>query len=488
MKKPFFWLFLLILVGAFVVRLYKLDLPLADHHSWRQADTAAVARNFVRDGFDFFRPRIDNMTFLQSPQLLNPERFFFTEPPLYNSLVAGVYSFFGVQERWARLVAICFSLGSLSFIFLLVKKNWGPRPALLSAFFFAFLPYGIFYSRTILPEPLMVFLSLGMIFFFQLWLEKGSFRFFLPALIFTALALTQKAFPLFLGLAMAYLVFAYWGFPLWWKKKQFFSLFIFLLFAALPVVGWRWWISHFPEGIPPYDWLFNQGNLRFRPAFFRWIFFERLGKLIFGVWGLPLFLVGVSLKPVKKGGWLFHFWLLSFLVYVAVLATGNITHDYYQIPFLPVAAVFMGLGTDYLLFSAKKDFSRFCSWLAVAACVVFGLGFSWYQVREFYFLQGGVDLAGKAVDQLTPKDALVLTGDSNDATLLYNCNRHGLSGGYASYFPNVSESIDKAKKLGIQYYVTTQIGGFKESDFGRYLNENFKLIGESDQYLIYDLR
>ena len=34
----------LILVLGLIVRLYKLNTPLADWHSWRQVDTASVAR------------------------------------------------------------------------------------------------------------------------------------------------------------------------------------------------------------------------------------------------------------------------------------------------------------------------------------------------------------------------------------------------------------------------------------------------------------
>lgn len=43
------WLFLIIVLG-FVVRLYKINTPLADWHSWRQADTASVTRIFIEYG------------------------------------------------------------------------------------------------------------------------------------------------------------------------------------------------------------------------------------------------------------------------------------------------------------------------------------------------------------------------------------------------------------------------------------------------------
>ena len=38
----------------------------------------------------------------------------------------------------------------------------------------------------------------------------------------------------------------------------------------------------FPEGIRVWDWLLNSDGIRFKGAFFYWIFAERLAKLILG--------------------------------------------------------------------------------------------------------------------------------------------------------------------------------------------------------------
>ena len=34
--------------------------PLLDHHAWRQADTAAISRNFARERFNLFYPQVDS--------------------------------------------------------------------------------------------------------------------------------------------------------------------------------------------------------------------------------------------------------------------------------------------------------------------------------------------------------------------------------------------------------------------------------------------
>lgn len=476
MKKV---LLFLILIIAFSLRYYKISIPLADHHSWRQADTAAVARNYLKEGWDFLRPKIDNFIPLH-PGVPNQERLFLVEPPIYNSLVAGAYSLLGVQERWARLISIIFSLGAIVFLYLITGHYFGEKIGLLSAFFMAVLPYNIFYSRVILPEPMIIFLTLGMFYFLIKWQAIQNNWYYLLWLVFSAISLSQKSFPLFLLLPQLYLIFREYRYRIIKQPKFYFWLAV----SFLPLIAWRWWINHFPEGIPANLWLFNQGGIRFKGAFFWWIFAERIGKLILGYWGLPLLVLGLVMKP-KKEGWFFHLWLISLLIYTFVFAAGNVTHDYYQIPFVPIFCVFLARGASVLLFENEKLFSRFLGSLLVVLCSLFMFAFSWYQVRDFYNIQSGVDLAGQAIDQLTPKSALVLTGDSNDATLLYNTNRWGWSGGYASPFPNEPETIERAIRLGATYYVTTKLD--RNSEFGRFLLTRYPVLKETNQYIIFKL-
>ena len=472
-------LLLAVLILGFVLRLYKVNIPLADHHSWRQADTAAVARNFVKEGWDFFRPRIDNKTPLH-PGVPNDERLFLVEPPIYNSIVAAIYKIGGIKIEYARLVSIVFSLGSIVLLYLLVSLYFGKKTGLLAGFFFAILPYNIFYSRVVLPEPMIIFLNLAMLYFAVKWLETNSTLQYFLFVFLSMLSFSQKTFPLFLLLPLAYLFFQKYGRKTFLQPK----IYLWVIISFLPLILWRWWIGHFPEGIPANLWLFNENNIRFKGAFFYWIFAKRIGELILGYWGLPLLVLGIIVKQ-KKEGWFFHLWLLAILIFTFVFAAGNVTHDYYQIPLIPILCIFLAKGANFLLFEKHENFNRALSVTLFLICLVFALAFSWYQVRDFYNPQGGVDLAGAAVDDLVPKNALVLTGDSNDATLLYNTNRFGWSGGYASNFLNTQENIQKIIGLGGSVYVTTKFD--RNSDFGKYMLQTFSIIKETNQYIIFDL-
>ena len=135
MRKKLLWLILFL---ALALRLHRVDYPLADWHSWRQADTAAVSRNFIKNGVDLLRPRFDDLSNVASGKE-NPEGYRFVEFPLYNWLHAGLaqnLSFFNLVA-WGRLLSIGFSLGSLYFLYLLViSREWINFSSLIPLIFY----------------------------------------------------------------------------------------------------------------------------------------------------------------------------------------------------------------------------------------------------------------------------------------------------------------------------------------------------------------
>ena len=163
---------LIILIGAFAVRLYRFDAPVADWHSWRQVDTSAVSRTFVQEGYDILRPRFPDLS--KGVSLIdNPHGYRFVEFPIYNVTQAFLYQQIGrfTLEQWGRVVTIFSSLVSVIFLYLLVRKYTNSRTGLFASFFFAFVPYNIYYSRVILPDQSMVAALLAGTYFFSNWID-----------------------------------------------------------------------------------------------------------------------------------------------------------------------------------------------------------------------------------------------------------------------------------------------------------------------------
>lgn len=421
--KEFFLLVFLFCL-SFILRLYKIDNPVADWHSWRQSDTAAVARNLYQDEFNPFYPRAHNFFPMSEGSLPNSGRLFLNEFPLYNSIVALLYNLSGINEACARGVSAFFSSLGTVFLYLLVRYFVSSGTALLTAFFYAVLPFNVYYGRVIMPDPTFIFLSILSLYSIKNWLEKEKMSLAILSGFSLALAMLVKPYAIFLGLPISYLVLKKWG------KKAFARVDVYLiaLLSLLPLIFWRWHINKYPEGMFGADWLINQGGIRFKGAFFRWLIFERMNRLIFATGGFVLFWLGLIAPRTKKEGLFFLTWLLAIVAYLTYFARGNVTHDYYQLPLVPVGCVLMGKGFAFLWSFGKDVITRLTSKGLAISFVLIMLAFGWYETRGFFNINHPeIIAAGKAVQRLTPEDARVIAPYNRDPAFLYQTNRNGWS-------------------------------------------------------------
>ena len=144
--NTYLWL-ALILAGSLSVRFYKIDNPVADWHSFRQADTASVSRIYLEDGINILYPKYHDLSGIQSGER-NSRGYRYVEFPLYNVVHVLLVKLLGgfSLEVWGRITAIIFSLISTVLLFLIAKTVFNKWVGLLSAFFFSFLPYSIYFS------------------------------------------------------------------------------------------------------------------------------------------------------------------------------------------------------------------------------------------------------------------------------------------------------------------------------------------------------
>lgn len=470
--NPLFFLGIILIIG-FSVRLYKIDIPVADWHSWRQADTAAVSRNFFKDGFTPFIPKYDNMIGESDNAGPNPNRYRFVEFPIYNSIVYFAYLLNnGVDEKLARLVSIFFSLGSTIFLFLIAKKYWDTFTALVASFTFSVLPFNIYFSRVILPEPSLVFFSLGMFYFTAKWIEEDKRILFLLSIIFAALAFLTKPIAIFYLLPLLYLIFQ--------KEKRIWPIsrryYLWAALAVAPYFAWKIWMSQFPEGIPASGWLLNGNGIRFKPAFWRWILGDRFGREILTVTGSVLFFIGLFIKPILREGILLHLFIASSLLYLIVIATGNVQHDYYQVFIVPALA--LGFSRGFVLFlRGVNDFiPRIYTIPFVLLFFVLTFYFGWNEVKGLYQVNNGVIVeTGKYVDKVLPKNAVVVAPYQGDTAFLYQTNRPG----WAMVPLPIKDLIDR---YGATYYVSVNYDAKTKWVMGKYT-----VIEENPKFVIVDL-
>ena len=442
----------IILVLGFILRLYKIDNPIADWHSWRQADTSSVSRNFVKNGINMFFPEFDDISSIQTG-IDNPTGIRMVEFPVYNAIHAIIYKNFSIfnLEKWGRILTTIISLLTTVFLFLLAKKHYSSKVGLLTAFFFTFIPFNIYFSRVILPDPLGVLFAVAGLYFFGINIVVSGLLF--------ALALLQKPF------------FGVYLFPLipeLIKKENLKKSLAFLSITMAPFMVWRYWESLHPEGISFYKWAFNGDRIRFHPAWFRWLFGERIGILILGGWGLIPFVMGLIKKQKNKFNLLLN---LGMLTYLIAVATANVRHDYYQILIIPAISISLALGSVWLW--KRNMVSKLV--LILSILVMFLVG--WDRIKPFYQVNHPELMeVGNVVDETLPKDAKVIAPYNGDTAFLYQMNRKG--------WPAVDDSIDGLIERGATHYVSLDLGSPDTVNFSK----RFVTLQKTDKFIILDLQ
>jgi len=464
----------ILLISGLLVRLYKINNPIADWHSWRQADTSSVSKLYVENGINLLFPKYQDVSSIQTGKK-NPEGYRFVEFPIYNAIHTILFKNIGFfsLEVWGRLLSILCSLTSAVLIFFLGKRYLNKWGGLLASFFFLFIPYNIYFSRVILPEPMGTMFALFAVLLFTKYIDiDNKINLLLSAILFS-LAVLIKPFYFFYSVPLIYLLIEKYTVKKVFKdNKILIPLIFYSLIILLPFVLWRIWMSKYPEGIPFYKWAFNGNGIRFKPAYWYWIYSERIGRLILGVWGLIPFIFGVFASKNKK-----HFnvfFMLGVLFYALVVATANVMHDYYQISMVPAISLLVAQGSLFLWNNNffEKYLSRFLLIFSILIMLISG----WYQAKEYYNVNHPEIIeAGKAIDKIAPKDALILVPYNGDTAFLYQTGRSG--------WPAVDSSISEIKERGADYYLSVN---FNDKDTIQAMNE-YKVIERTSTYVIVDL-
>lgn len=470
-KNKAFQLLVLIIITVlgFIVRGYNLFVPVADWHSFRQADTISVSRVFLEEGVDLLRPRYHDISNTQSG-LFNPNGYRMVEFPFYNLLITYFYQLFPIfsLEAWGRIVSILTTLLTAYFVFLLTKNFVNYKYGLLASFVYLVIPFNIYFTRVILPEPTALMLSMASLWLFAGHCDKDNIMDLFSSGVFMSLAILVKPYVFFYTIPMLYLLVKKTGIKEMFKLKYM----IFLLVIIVPFLLWRIWIGQFPEGIPFWKWTLNGDGIRFKPAFFRWLFSERIGKLILGVWGVFIFVIGLSGK--NKSSRFFQTLMLGVLVYLSVFATANVRHDYYQTIIVPAIVMIFTFG--FFIFWEKINLNKSFKLMSFVATlflmIITAVGF----IKEYYKINHPeIIKAGLAVQKVVPEDALVIAPYNGDTAFLYQTRRKG--------WPVVDFPIEELIGRGAKYFVSVDLGHYQTVEF----SEKYEIIEKTDQYVILKL-
>lgn len=164
--------------------------------------------------------------------------------------------------------------------------------------------------------------------------------------------------------------------------------------------------------------------------FYNDVFFKSIAERHLTYAGFVPFLIGLLIPRGSAGGRLFDWWLVAMLIYFGIVTVGNQVHEYYQLPFVIPAVVYVGKTFDrYLSWSALRGW-RSKPWrVALLVACLAGLptlsALRLVSLMRRERLQTPPFELAAAVAERTARGDLVVAVDRGDPFLLYCCGRKG---------------------------------------------------------------
>jgi 4-amino-4-deoxy-L-arabinose transferase-like glycosyltransferase len=472
----------LIGVTAVAVRFIAITQPFIDNWSWRESDVAAIARNFAENGFHFAYPQIDWAG--------NEAGYVGTEFPILPFAVALLYKIFGVHEWIGRSETVLFFAASLPFFYSLVRRICGQATALWALFFYCFTPLNIIASRDFMPDVPALSLSIAGLYFFLRWIEEQKWRQWILASVCLALSFLIKLPMAVIGAPLLYLAWRKFGAGLFKRI----DLWLFAAIVLLPSAFWYWHAHKISKDFYPYHF-FGAGGVKIESALWYGRILLRLATSSLTPVLFLLALAGAFVRQNGKYRHLFHWWGAAMILFVIVVGYGN-RHPWYQLPLVPVGAVFAGLCCQFLM---RSSVSLLVRQLAAVFVVVAFVGSAVLFAAKFY-QPASADLhdLGLRLRDETPTNALLIAADDGDPTLFYYAQRKGWhfleKNGIWNNLPLDSaeaiSNLESLRKRGAAYLVLpfrTRWWLEYYPDFARHLAHTAKEIARTPEYAIYKL-
>jgi hypothetical protein len=132
--------------------------------------------------------------------------------------------------------------------------------------------------------------------------------------------------------------------------------------------------------------------------------------------------------------------MLGLTIYLLIFFNLNIVHNYYQLPFLGIAALLIAFGFQWI--HSKRE-----NWVYVLFCLFLFANFL-YAETQYYEVPTALDEMGKQIAAHTPEDALVIVSyqnfDCKNPRLLYRSLRKGWSLEEATVSSRVIQQLRQA--------------------------------------------
>ncbi len=409
---------LLILLFGVGIRLVSINQPPVDAMTIRQCQTGdAIAAMHAQGGF----PLDAKVSWRgdASPRLAQ-------EFPLYHWLVLAPMKAGLPLQASAKCVSIL--LWAIAFLCLqpLWKRSLESFQPLIANLFFTLAPLSWFFSQAIMPESLMMALSIAFMLCAVRYVESPSFVRMLPCWVLGVLAMLVKP-PVFTHLVLAAMVLMFWQ-QGWKKTLTRWELFPAAVLAGLGVLAWAAYCTHSSASFGNWSPASNlRGFLgdfstRLQPRFYL-----KIGAYVtaFILTPLGVVLAGLGVWQIIRlhiwrvpGSRPLLLWSLSLLFFYAVWGVhGPGNHSYYNLPALVPASWLCAWGTACLFRSItnlQPALQKICYAAVLLALLIPAAGATAYLFKQDLILLE----ASSWVRENTQTNDLVLFAPNHRADMI----------------------------------------------------------------------
>lgn len=203
MRKIHQLLFLIFLISVSVYYGYHKTLSFRPQsvHAWRQADCASITLNYYRNGMNFFKPQVHNLTSDEGTTGYSAT----SEIPVLYFFSAFLYKIFGPHEMIIRLINMLIFFLGLFHLFKLLHflfKDFFWATALSMVFFTS--PVLVYYGNNFLVNVSGLSFSITAFYYFTRYYFDKKNKFLIISLLFFFLAGAFKLTSLMLLIALTF--------------------------------------------------------------------------------------------------------------------------------------------------------------------------------------------------------------------------------------------------------------------------------------------
>jgi 4-amino-4-deoxy-L-arabinose transferase-like glycosyltransferase len=333
-KRERRWLILsLLFVTALAIRLYGINEYPLDSHPVKQYRSALTARAYYYEHATSI-PEWKKETALQNLHLLGS-----LGPTVVEHIASFAFRITGAETLWIPrfFSSLAWLVGGI-FIYLIALELSSFEAAIVSTAFFLFLPTSILFSQSFQPDPMMVMLMVMGLYAIIQHYQTPTKRRLLVAAAISGVAIVVKPVSLFFIFgAFAALSIDRHGIRGLILNPSSWAFSVVSLLPTILFYGYGVFIS---------GALTRQADTSFIPSLllelYFWQFWLKHIYRVIGFAALVGAMLGILLFPA---GWrrllIIGLWV-SYILYGTVFTYHIHTHDYYQLPFVPVIALSLG--------------------------------------------------------------------------------------------------------------------------------------------------